>query len=53
MREYCTSCGVKLLEKGFTVFPCPNCGENEIGRCAKCRKQSNAYTCEKCGFVGP
>ncbi|NAT10646.1 RNA-binding protein [ANME-1 cluster archaeon AG-394-G06] len=53
MIEYCTSCGVKLQEKGFTVFPCPKCGKVEIGRCAKCRKQSNLYTCEECGFVGP
>ncbi|MDI6885047.1 MAG: zinc finger domain-containing protein [archaeon] len=41
------------MGKGFTVFPCPNCGKIEIGRCAKCRKQSNLYKCAECGFVGP
>ncbi|MEM2925548.1 MAG: HVO_2753 family zinc finger protein [Methanocellales archaeon] len=50
--EYCISCGVKLFGKGFTRFPCPNCGE-PIGRCAKCRQQSNKYICKKCGFIGP
>ncbi|MDI6889225.1 MAG: zinc finger domain-containing protein [Methanocellales archaeon] len=49
--EGCISCGVKLVEPGFARFPCPNCGE-EMGRCVKCRKQSNPYRC-KCGFVGP
>ncbi|MHC1635322.1 MAG: HVO_2753 family zinc finger protein [Candidatus Methanospirareceae archaeon] len=51
--KYCTSCGVKLTGVGFTVFPCPNCGQSEIRRCAKCRKQSNLYRCEICGFEGP
>jgi len=53
MSEYCTSCGIRLLEKGFTVFPCPNCGEVEIARCVKCRRLGNPYICEKCGFQGP
>ncbi|MEM2933718.1 MAG: HVO_2753 family zinc finger protein [Methanocellales archaeon] len=50
--EYCISCGVRLFGKGFTRFPCPNCGES-LGRCAKCRQQSNQYICKKCGFLGP
>ncbi|MHC1579212.1 MAG: zinc finger domain-containing protein [Candidatus Alkanophagales archaeon] len=53
MEEYCTSCNVRLVERGFTTFPCPNCGEFEIKRCVRCRKLSNPYTCPKCGFVGP
>ncbi|UGV40027.1 DUF1610 domain-containing protein [Methanococcoides orientis] len=50
--EQCTSCGVRLAEKGYTRFPCPAC-DTELGRCTKCRQQSNPYTCPKCGFVGP
>ncbi len=51
--EYCTSCGARLLGTGFTVFPCPNCLENEIARCVKCRRLGNVYRCDKCGFEGP
>lgn len=47
----CISCGVNLVERGFTRFPCPECG-TIIGRCVKCRHQSNIYKCE-CGFEGP
>ncbi|MCD5409994.1 MAG: zinc finger domain-containing protein [Methanocellales archaeon] len=50
--ENCISCAVKLTGTGFTRFPCPDCGE-VIGRCAKCRGQSNPYKCPKCGFIGP
>ncbi|NIA10580.1 MAG: DUF1610 domain-containing protein [Nitrospiraceae bacterium] len=50
--KYCTSCGVHLVEPGYTQFPCPIC-ETTIGRCVSCRKQSNMYTCPKCGFTGP
>ena len=50
--EYCISCGIRLSGKGYTRFPCPNCGE-PLGRCVKCRQQSNQYTCKKCGFAGP
>ncbi|MEA1944419.1 MAG: HVO_2753 family zinc finger protein [Euryarchaeota archaeon] len=50
--KYCTSCGVHLVEPGYTQFPCPIC-ETTIGRCVSCRKQSNVYTCPKCGFTGP
>ncbi|MFV9676582.1 MAG: zinc finger domain-containing protein [Methanosarcinales archaeon] len=53
MTEYCTSCRVKLIGEGYTAFSCPNCGQVEIGRCVKCRKQSNLYRCEECGFIGP
>ncbi|MFZ2071066.1 MAG: zinc finger domain-containing protein [Halobacteriota archaeon] len=53
MTEYCVSCGVMLQGVGYTIFACPNCGQVELGRCAKCRKQSNLYRCEECGFVGP
>ncbi|MFQ6055027.1 MAG: HVO_2753 family zinc finger protein [Methanosarcinales archaeon] len=48
----CISCGVRLFGTGYTRFPCPDCG-HEIGRCAKCRKQSNTYICPSCGFTGP
>ncbi|MDY6965167.1 MAG: HVO_2753 family zinc finger protein [Halobacteriota archaeon] len=50
--EFCVSCGVSLIEMGFTRFSCPLCG-NEIGRCSKCRKQSNPYKCPECEFMGP
>ena len=49
----CTSCGKGLNEPGTTFFPCPNCGEVEIGRCMNCRDQSVKYVCSNCGFVGP
>lgn len=51
--KICSSCGIRLVERGFTYFKCPMCGEVEIGRCAKCRDQSVAYSCPKCGFTGP
>ncbi|AAM32209.1 MULTISPECIES: zinc finger domain-containing protein [Methanosarcina] len=50
--EYCTSCGIRLVEKGYVKFPCPQCGA-EIGRCTSCRQQGNVYTCPKCGFKAP
>jgi predicted RNA-binding Zn-ribbon protein involved in translation (DUF1610 family) len=50
--EYCTSCGIRLVEGGYVKFPCPECG-SEIGRCASCRQQGNVYTCPKCGFKAP
>ncbi|MCI4361442.1 MAG: zinc finger domain-containing protein [Thermoplasmata archaeon] len=49
----CSSCGMALAGKGAAHFPCPDCGEAILGRCARCRDQSVAYTCPKCGFVGP
>jgi len=42
-----------LAGKGAVHFLCPDCGEATLGRCARCRDQSVAYTCPKCGFVGP
>lgn len=50
----CTSCRTGLrTEEGWTRFACPNCGEAEIFRCVRCRKQSVVYACPKCGFEGP
>ncbi len=51
--KICSSCGIRLTGKGITFFPCPNCGQNEIGRCYNCRDQSVKYICPKCGFSGP
>lgn len=51
--KICTSCGRRLVKGKSTVFTCPNCGEQEIGRCANCRDQSVAYVCPKCNFSGP
>ncbi|HLC51287.1 MAG TPA: zinc finger domain-containing protein [archaeon] len=49
----CSTCNVQLVgQEEFVRFQCPACSENEIIRCARCRKQSNAYKC-KCGFEGP
>ncbi|MHC1569428.1 MAG: zinc finger domain-containing protein [Candidatus Syntropharchaeales archaeon] len=50
--DKCVTCSVKLVERGFVRFPCPNCGEG-IGRCVSCRNQGNAYVCPSCGFGGP
>ncbi len=50
--EHCISCGVRLEGAGAVRFKCPSCGA-ELGRCGKCRKQSNAYKCPSCGFQGP
>ncbi|MCL4324171.1 MAG: zinc finger domain-containing protein [Candidatus Thermoplasmatota archaeon] len=49
----CTSCGVPLVGRGSAYFPCPQCGNTTVGRCARCRDQSVEYTCPACGFVGP
>gem|GEM_PF-205290 len=49
----CTSCGITLVGIRNTVFPCPDCGEENIGRCEKCRDQSEEYECPECGFRGP
>lgn len=50
--ENCISCGVRLEGTGAVRFKCPNCGA-AMGRCGRCRKQSNAYACPSCGFKGP
>jgi Zn-ribbon RNA-binding protein len=49
----CRSCGRALPAPGGTQFPCPQCGTETIGRCARCRDQSVTYHCSKCGFEGP
>ncbi|HHT76251.1 MAG TPA: zinc finger domain-containing protein [Methanomassiliicoccaceae archaeon] len=52
--KVCSSCGIRLGKgDGMAFFKCPNCGEEEIGRCHNCRDQSVIYTCKKCGFSGP
>ena len=38
-------------EIGHFCVKCPNCGAEEIGRCAKCRDQGVKYECKKCGFT--
>ncbi|MCL5990138.1 MAG: zinc finger domain-containing protein, partial [Candidatus Thermoplasmatota archaeon] len=30
-KETCTSCGVGLVDKGYSIFLCPNCGNELIG----------------------
>ncbi|MDD1770149.1 MAG: zinc finger domain-containing protein [Methanomassiliicoccales archaeon] len=42
-----------MVGKKTTSFPCPQCGETEIGRCPNCRDQGVKYVCAKCGFTGP
>lgn len=51
--DTCTSCGIRLVGKGGTIFPCPSCSERTIGRCKQCRNQSAKYVCTECGFRGP
>ena len=51
--KICSSCGIRLQGTGNTFFKCPNCGAEEIGRCAQCRDQGVKFECKKCGFVGP
>ncbi len=51
--ENCSSCGIRLIERGDSVFPCPHCGAAQVGRCRKCRDQSVSYKCPECGFMGP
>jgi predicted RNA-binding Zn-ribbon protein involved in translation (DUF1610 family) len=50
--ETCVSCNVRLTGEGAVKFKCPICGA-AMGRCGKCRQQSNPYVCPKCGFQGP
>ncbi|MBE0518854.1 MAG: DUF1610 domain-containing protein [Thermoplasmata archaeon] len=49
----CSSCGIRLVRKTETTFPCPKCGNAVIGRCMNCRDQSVKYKCPECGFIGP
>ena len=50
--EHCVSCNVRLTGEGAVKFKCPMCGA-ELGRCGRCRQQSNQYVCPKCAFQGP
>ena len=50
----CTSCNRPIMPGGLSVkFQCPNCNENTVWRCAKCRKFSRLYACSDCSFEGP
>ena len=51
-RRKCVSCGINISGTNAAAFKCPDCGQ-QIYRCAKCRKQSNLYSCKGCGFTGP
>jgi hypothetical protein len=48
----CVSCGINISGTNAARFKCPDCG-NLIFRCSTCRKQSNLYECDDCGFTGP
>ncbi|MCL4363519.1 zinc finger domain-containing protein [Candidatus Marsarchaeota archaeon] len=37
----------------YTEFSCPKCGKSTIIRCDHCRKITNIYRCNECGFEGP
>ena len=50
----CTTCNEEITPNERSVsFECPNCGEEVIHRCEKCRELGNQYECPNCGFVGP
>lgn len=51
--QRCSSCGIFLVDRGSSSFPCPNCGNATIGRCPNCKDQSVKYVCEECSFEGP
>lgn len=51
--DTCTSCGVRLIGRGSTSFPCPDCADVHVGRCPQCRDQGVEYECPSCAFVGP
>jgi hypothetical protein len=54
MEVRCTTCGINVIgEEGWVKFFCPECGEFLIVRCSRCKRLSNSYKCEKCGFEGP
>ncbi|MFQ6055571.1 MAG: zinc finger domain-containing protein [Methanosarcinales archaeon] len=54
MKLICSTCGINVTgQEDFVKFDCPECGETVIIRCRKCKKLSNKYVCEKCGFEGP
>ena len=50
----CSTCNEEITPNERSVsFKCPNCGEETIHRCEKCRELGNQYECPNCGFVGP
>ena len=50
----CVSCGKRVETESYWVrFPCPECGDEVIIRCERCRRLVNKYKCKKCGFEGP
>ena len=51
--DRCSSCGIRLVDRGCTSFVCPSCGQTAIGRCINCKDQSTKYVCKECGFEGP
>jgi len=48
----CVTCGINVTGTNAAKFRCPVC-DQQIHRCAKCRKQSNQYDCPECDFRGP
>ena len=48
----CTSCGKEVTDD-YVEFKCPECGEEKIRRCNRCRSKSSKYRCSECGFQGP
>ncbi|MBI3412631.1 MAG: RNA-binding protein [Candidatus Aenigmarchaeota archaeon] len=53
-KKLCTTCGSSVVYAGtFVEFLCPNCNQDLIRRCEKCKNLSNNYKCSKCGFMGP
>jgi len=50
----CSSCNREIGPGQPAVhFMCPSCGQEEIWRCAECRRLSVSYRCSRCGFAGP
>jgi len=48
----CNSCGIPLVNRGSTAFPCPNC-DSSLGRCPRCRSNGVLYHCSGCDYIGP
>ncbi|HEY4699061.1 MAG TPA: zinc finger domain-containing protein [Nitrososphaerales archaeon] len=50
----CTSCNRPIMpNEKSSKFQCPECGNNILWRCEKCRTFSREYRCVNCGFEGP